>query len=132
MFKRVGSFALLMASIGLLGCSNSPPTGDAHANINLDGKPLLKGSMRFFPLDGKSPTSGGKVQDGKLFVPGVSVGKHRIEIEALIVKPGTPATASVDEVETVQLIPARYNTNSELTWEIVGGLNEKAFELSSR
>ena len=116
----------------LLGCSRGLPTGEVHAVITLDGSPLKEGSIRFRPLDGKLPTSGGAIVDGKCYVQKVPVGTHRVEIESLIVKPGTPTNATIDQVETIQLIPEKYHANSELKLEVKSGLNEVDFKLTSR
>jgi len=116
----------------LSGCDGGPATGTVTGQVFLDGKPLEKGSIRFQPQEG--PTAGKEIVNGQ-FAAQVPVGPARVEIYAVKVVGQRPAYDAPDSpmVDMVKdIIPARYNTQSELTTEVKRGQNEVKFELTSK
>lgn len=116
------------------GCSTGPPTGTVTGEVTFDGQPLKEGRIAFLPVDGQSPTAGTTIRDGK-FETQVPVTKMRVEINAnkVIGKRkayDTPQSPVVDEV--VELIPARYNTESELTLDVKRGSQKEDYHLKSK
>jgi len=106
--------------------------GDVRGKVTLDGKPLEEGTIRFLPTGGTTAATGGTIQDGEFRVA-VPVATQRVEISANIIdRERTPPNATDDEIVMKQLVPSRYNINSELTLDVVAGLNEPNFELHSR
>jgi hypothetical protein len=121
---------LLVAAVGCGGHANARVKGQ----VTLDGTPLENGSIRFVPTDGRTPSAGGSIQDGEYSVDKVPVTSMRVEITASTGGPSQPYdTANPPKiVVTKQLIPARYNTKSELTRDVQRGENTFDFNLSSK
>jgi hypothetical protein len=85
-------------------------------------------------MDGKSPTAGGVIEDGKYAVR-VPVGMAKIEIRvprpvsrSKEVKAGPGAEG--DWVE--ESLPAKYNDQSELRLDVRPGKNSQDFDLRSK
>ena len=110
------------AGCGKTGSKIAPVTG----RITLDGKPLEKADILFQPDGSKPPSSGRTIADGryelayKRGVMGGTVGPNTVRI-----------TISSDVVENPPNIPARYNSESELTKEVKSGPNEFNFDLTT-
>ena len=133
------SLVPLAVTFALAGCGTDDPW-DRRAvtgQVTLDGKPLAQGSIRFEPDGTQSGVSAGAViRDGKYEVArerGLAAGSYRVSISA---PPDNllPPRPSMDAERPLpkDLIPARYNTASELRIEV--GTNDPAefdFELTS-
>ena len=61
-----------------VGCAD-PTTGIVSGTITVDGMPAETGAISFIPIDGRSTTSGGVIENGKYTV-NASVAKVRVEI----------------------------------------------------
>ena len=108
--------------------------------MTFDGEPVGEGSLTMIPAKGtKGPTAGASVSDGRYRIPadsGPAVGNYVVQITARR-KTGRKTTVArgpyaqnptqIDQSE--QYLPARYNTQTELTVEIAPGENEHNFEL---
>ena len=129
-----GTYLLLLA-----GCGGAGGREGLEGTVTLDGQPLAEGSIRFHPIDGtEGPTAGGKIENGEFsLLPqgGTFPGKYQVEITSTR-KTGQQIPAAlgdgmVDEYE--QYLPARYNTQSELTAEVTeSGANRFEFDLLSQ
>jgi hypothetical protein len=134
--------AMNVACCGLLivatclgpGCSAPSTTGEVVGTVTLDGKPVDSGTVQFKPVDGQTSTAGATIDKGKFSVV-VPIAKHRVEISATQLASGGNAAAARHSdagYATVELIPAKYNRNSELTMDVKSGRNERSFDLKSR
>jgi hypothetical protein len=122
---------LVIAAMALAaGCGSGDATGDVDGEILLDGKPLAEGVIHFIPVDGQSPTSSTFVASGK-FHQRVAIGKHRVEISCVQARPLRPGQ-DADSATGVEIVPAKYNTRSELQTEVVKGKNPVRYELISK
>ena len=132
--RRVGTAMLVVAALFSAGCFDPPTTGDVTGAVSIDGDPVASGSIAFFPVDGKSPTSGAEIKDGR-FEAEVPLGTVKVEIRVskvvgqkrLYDTPNSPVQAVREEV-----LPAKYNDRSELTLDVKPGDNEENFELSTK
>jgi len=114
-----------------LGCGGEPVVS---GTVNVDGKPLEKGSISFFPADGKTKTTGGDIEEGQYTVT-VPVGVMKVEIHKPKIKgykklyntPGAKEYPVFDEA-----LPGRYNEHSELKLDVKPGRNQKDFELQGK
>jgi len=102
--------------------------------ITLDGQPLKDGRIQFTPLDGQSQPGGATVVAGK-FAAKVPVAKMKVQINGnkVIGKKkayDTPESPWMDEV--VELVPPKYNINSELTLDVQPGQQSAKYELKSK
>jgi hypothetical protein len=128
----LGRFCLAIVLAAAIGCS--PGANVVSGTVNLDGQPLKEGLIRFVPVDGTSQPASTPVTDGKYSVP-VSTGEMRVEISAnrVIGKRkmyDTPDSPTVDEVE--ELVPPRFNVQSQLKIVVKGGSQTENFEVQSK
>lgn len=122
----------------LVGCGQGVKRQMIEGTVTLDGKPLEKGYITLTPQAGTaSPTAGAPIARGSFSIAaagGVFAGKFRVEITSTRPSNKTVRTprgvfSNVDE----QFLPARYNTQSELTVEVKSDApNQLKFELTSR
>src|SRR5688500_13793903 len=54
----------LLAALMITGCSE-PTVGTVSGTITVDGASVKSGSIAFFPVDGRSSTSGAEIVDGQ-------------------------------------------------------------------
>jgi len=125
--RAVTLAALLTA---LVGCANDN-MADVSGTVSVDGAPAERGSITFIPTDGKSPTAGAEIKDGK-YAARVPLGAAKVQIRVpkvvdkkkLYNTPDSPVQEVLAEV-----LPAKYNDKTELTLDVKSGSNEKNWEL---
>lgn len=138
-FARLCGGLLLL---GLTGCGGGAPV--AKGKVALDGEVVTVGSIQFVPVDGTTgPTTGGEIRDGNYVtaypVGGEPVpGTYRVEIRwpkktgkklppNIPPPPGAPPGTELEEV--IEVIPEKFNKNSELKRELKPGSNTHDFDL---
>jgi hypothetical protein len=131
MTRRAGGAAGLLTALALAaGCGQGAATGEVSGTVRVDGQPAPPGSsITFVPADGKSPTAGALIENGK-YTTRVPVGPAKVQIRA----PKTAARlkaarqagpgAEGDLVE--ESLPAKYNDNTTLTYDVKAGANTKS------
>ncbi|MCZ2341498.1 MAG: hypothetical protein LC104_06835 [Bacteroidales bacterium] len=121
---------LLFSLACMIGCGPESPRREIHGIVTFDGKPLPAGMIQFESLpDQPTCNESAPIQNGAYTVTGLGgllPGKYRVRITSLDanapkpaedVAPGTP----VEEKKlspTSKNLPAKYNTQSELTAEV--------------
>jgi hypothetical protein len=131
-FLGRGPLLAAILSVLLAGCSDNQ-SAVVTGTVNVDGKPLEKGSISFEPADGKGVTAGGEIIDGKYNVPKVSPGTMLVKIrypkvagkKKLYDTPDSPTRDIFREA-----LPAKYNDRTELRLEVQPGNQEKDWNLS--
>ncbi len=110
-----------------VGCGETgPKLAPVTGRVTLDGGPLENADVFFQPDGSKSPSVGRTDANGryelayKRGVMGGMVGSNTVRI-----------TISSEVVANPPNIPARYNTESELTKEVKSGRNEINFDLTT-
>ena len=91
-------------------------------------------SITFIPTDGKSPTAGSPVENGK-YTARVPVGTAKVEIRVprTVGKPKAAKAGPGAEGDLVEeSLPAKYNDNTELRMEVKSGQNNKDWDLKSK
>ena len=126
----------MLLAAALLGCSGGSPSdrGDVQGRVIVDGQPVQSGAIVFTPVDGASATAGGKIADGKYDVT-APLGLCKIAIRVpkvvgekkLYDTPNSPVRTVTDET-----LPARFNDETELTYDVQPGSQEHDFELSTK
>lgn len=129
-----GSFValVLLATAALTGCG--PTTVPLQGTVTYDGKPIESGTVVFVPEDPKTPKRGAAITNGKYTCDPASAptpGKYKVEItrnEKTGVK--RPNGVGGFTEETKQTLPEKYNTKTELTYEVKVGETTKDFALT--
>ena len=126
---------LLAAIVFLVGCG--PDDGltrvRVFGSVTYQGKPVRDGQVRFCPESrAAGPLSIAPLKEGKYAFDhhgGVPVGTHTIRIRAW--DPELPLPQGPTDPERPQLLPAKYNLESEIMLKIEeqGGWLEKDFNL---
>lgn len=124
----------LAALAALAGCSDAVKLADVTGTVNVDGAPVEQGSISFFPVDGQGPTTGAEIAAGK-YVSKAPLGDCKVEIRVpkivgtkkLYDTPDSPVQNVMQEV-----LPAKYNQETELRFDAQPGKNEKNWDLSTK
>lgn len=135
--------ALLVVACLAAGCGGrnvAPVSG----RVTLDGKPVAGVHVGFQPIAvGKDQNAGGGSYaitdaDGRFTLrlvegdsPGAIVGKHRVEITTRT-EANNATDLRVKAADPKAVIPAKYNRNSALTFDVpAGGTDSADFALTS-
>lgn len=124
---------LWLALAAAVGCSD-PSMGTVNGTLLVDGQAPPEATIAFFPTDGKSRQVGCDIIHGK-FSTQVPVGISKVEISVskvvgqkkLYDTPDSPVQPLLDEV-----LPKKYNEESELTIDVKPGTNEPVFDLKTK
>jgi hypothetical protein len=131
--------ALVARGIGLLffllvGCGRGPQLAPVSGTIKLDGKPLALAEVAFQPESHSRASHGIADANGHYVLRynrdemGALVGLHMVQIRS-----ATEVTLPNGKFEIrPQLVPPRYNSETELHREVKPGQNEFDFELSTK
>lgn len=120
---------------GSTGCGDgTADRGEVKGSVLVNGKRAETGAVSFMPVDGKSPTTGGKIVDGKYSVE-VPIGMSKVAIRVPIVvgerklynTPDSPVQPIMEES-----LPPEFNDRTELTLDVKAGVNERVFDLKPR
>ncbi len=124
--RRFACLILVLGTVVIGGCGDARRQG-VEGMVTFDGQPIVKGYIQFIPEgDTRGPTAGANIKDGRFAIDpskGTFVGTFRVEVLATretgksIADPMTGEKVAARE----QYIPAKYNTQSELTAEIKDG-----------
>jgi hypothetical protein len=117
----------------MAGCEDSK-VAEVTGTVTVDGEPVAAGSITFFPADGQAPTAGTQITDGK-YTAKVPIGVMKVSIsypkvagtKKLYPTPDSPVGTLWKEG-----LPAKYNEQSELTFEVKPGKNTKDWELAGK
>ena len=125
---------MLAASVFAAACSTGPATGEVSGTVQVDGKtPPAGSSITFFPSDGKAPSAGALIDNGR-YAARVPVGTAKVEIRVPRVLAKSKAAkqgpgAEGDVVE--ESLPAKYNDQTELRLDVKPGKNSKDWDLKT-
>lgn len=124
----------IVAAAFIAGCSSSDRRA-ISGEVTFAGEPVDGGSIVFLPGDDGGTKGAAEIIAGKYEIPpqqGLRPGKYRVEINWA--KPTGKQIPSGDPgmtmEERLEVIPAKYNTASELTVEITAGENKHPFHLA--
>lgn len=123
------------AALSLSGCSRQSGL-DLNAvtgNVTFDGEAVEEGRIQFRAVEGDQRAFSGTIQNGQYEVETLA-GKMTVEITASRLVPGKFDESNPDEKVPVgeMYIPARYNSQTELTAEVpAGGVKQLDFTLTS-
>ena len=120
--------ALGLFAMAIAGCGRSdlPELGDVEGTVTLDGAPLPNAAIGFYPLSGGRQALAIIGPDGHYeltFVDGVSGAKTGVNAVTVFWPDGSTPTAR---------IPDKYNSKSELEFEVKPGRNTFDIEMVSQ
>ena len=128
--KRAFVSIVGLVAVALLGgCGGGTPS--VSGVVTLDGKPVEGATVTFTPASGDGGGVGGSYgktdAQGRYSLKtvaadkaGAAVGKHKVTISLSQPDPKNPEGAAKD------LIPAKYNVKSDLTFDVPSGCTDKA------
>lgn len=134
--NRLGT-ALLVAALAVAvlasGCSKRTK-GTISGTVTVDGAAPKTGAITFYPSDGKAQTAGAQIRDGH-YKAEVAPGMAKVEVRVpkvvgqkkLYDTPNSPV-----QPITAEVLPAKYNVESELKADIKLGENEQNFDLKTK
>lgn len=127
-------FNLAFLLLALAGCNQGaqePTRYPVRGTVLLDGKPLAEGII-YFKTIATGAVDSAPIKDGK-FDGQAEAGERRVEITSPQTVDNPNATPGMLDQEQVETIPARYNSQSELTEDVkADGANEYEFTLESK
>ena len=132
-FARLPCCLLLLIAVACAdGCGKQANKGTVSGSVTLDGQPLPTGIIRFVPADGGTSTADGQIKDGRFSVS-APPGEKRVSISAQKVigkkasqMPGSPMLDVTEEI-----VPARFNVQTTLTYTVTVDSQQKDFDLKS-
>ncbi len=136
-------------ALGILsGCGgiSGPPVAPVSGQLTLYGKPYSNGIITFTPVDGGPGAMSRADADGKYELwtngrRGAVIGKHKVSVTSFIEQAATTNMSDVksDDPRYAEMIanpdpykksaakkepvPAKYNTNTELSFDVNSGSN---------
>jgi len=127
----LGLAAALVLSVGC-GSPAGPELGTVQGTVTLDGDPLPDAVIQFAPNKGR-PSTGTTDANGHYTLqytmdrPGAVIGMHSVRVTTARTTEGEDGT----DQTTPEKVPAKFNTESELTEEVTAGSNTIHIELTS-
>jgi hypothetical protein len=116
----------------LAGCSGGgPASATVSGSVKLDGVPVANGTIAFAPADGVGSPAAGEIKNGRYDVS-TTAGKKVVQISVPVVSGKHKAHVGQDApwVEvTSESVPEKYNSKSELTFDVRAGSNSKDWDL---
>ena len=138
-------YSFAMVAAGLTGCGSEAGISQVHGTVTFEGKPVVKGTVRFFPKAGGRPAVGQIQTDGsyqlgtKVSGDGTSPGEYAIAVEAVESTTIGQAPTSLEEemasgeaqVSVKYLVPEKYSSHqsSGLAKTVEPGDNEINLDL---
>lgn len=123
-----GFILFILVGVLLCGCFGSGDDIDrvvVSGTVTYNGEPIADGQIRFVPNYGsKLPISGGPITGGNYTIKmrgGVPVGTHRVEINSFRKLEKRYPDQPEEMVPKEQLLPSKFNEESELEREVPAG-----------
>ena len=129
--RAVAALALAAFPLLLSGCGRP----SAGGTVTFNGAAVDDGAIIFSPEGDETAKATAKIVEGKFTIPsgsGLKSGKNRVEIfwhKKTGRQVDTPGDVGRKMDETVQVIPAEFNTASNLKEEVKSGENTFTFDL---
>ena len=117
--------SLLAATLAMTGCGGGKGKIPVSGEVTYDGQPIVEGLIHFQPSGNDAPVVIEAIKDGQYNTDttgGVMPGEYTVEICAY--NPGEPVSNLPGAPPRRQLLPAKYNVQSELKLEIKPGQKE--------
>ena len=117
----------------MAGCDN-PKEAEVAGTVTVDGAPAKDGSIAFIPVDGMSRTAGAPIADGA-YQARVPIGNMQVQIRVpkvvgqrkLYATPDSPTQPIL-----VEVLPPKFNNESELKLMVKPGMNRQDYQLETK
>jgi len=144
--RRVMWLGIAGLALVSLACGRGPEYAPVSGRVTLDGQPLAGAAVVFQPIGHSRDDAGGYGSSAKtgadgrytLRVAGPNdsvgglVGTHRVSITTRVSE-SAPGSDEITLKKGGEKVPAKYNTKSELTFDIpAGGTSTADFDLKSK
>ena len=130
--NRLTTFFALLATGMIFGCGSSGlDTQPVSGKVTFDGQPIQEGRITFRGTGSDPRAFSAEIKNGEYQME-AAVGKVRVEVIASRPVPGKFDESNPGEKVPVgeMYIPAKYNSQSELTAEVTSGSNVLDFALT--
>lgn len=142
----VFSMTVVFSTSILTGCGGGstyegPQRAEVLGTVTLDGKPVENGSINFQPRDQKNRPAGAVIAGGQYTIPegkGPNFGEYDVYISAKTEGEEVPEVDDEGEptgeitTNSKELVPSKYNEETELKVTISESPQEESFELKSK
>jgi hypothetical protein len=108
--------------------------GTVNGSVTVDGEPAKVGAVSFFAVDGRAPTAGAPIVDGKFsaeVTPGICMVQIRVSKVVGKKKIYDTPDSPVREV-WAEVLPPKYNDNTQLKLDVKRGKNEPEYALKTK
>ena len=124
-------FVCATLATGLIGCGPAPDAKyKVTGSVKFDDQPVQQGMAIFYPTDSGADADVAQIRDGK-FEAEIKAGRKKVEITAnREIVPRRLGPMGGPDME--QYIPAKFNSKSELTADVIEDNNEINFDLKSK
>ena len=121
--------AALAAALAAASCSSENALVPITGSVTLDGTPLPEGDILFTPADPQFGGESAKIAGGA-YQANVRPGKNKVEIRATRPVPGKKGPMGEPLIE--DYVPAKYNSQSNLSIEVTASQRKHDFPLVSK
>lgn len=126
----------VLSCVAFVGCGKGDGLNPVTGTVTLDGAPLESGTINMGPMAGQDGTAtGGKIENGTYSIrasEGEMVVSIRSKKTVKIDNPTEDEIAHNVTERTEEIIPEKYNQQSELKVTITKGKNTHDFALESK
>lgn len=125
--------ALLVLGLSVAGCS-SADVATVTGTVMVDGEPANAGAVSFFAVDGRAPTAGAPIVDGHYTAhvrPGLCYVQVRVSRVVGEKKLYDTPESPVRQIRA-EVLPAKYNDDTELQLDVKPGHNEQNYDFSTK
>ena len=109
--------------------------GIVTGTVKVDGELAKTGAVVYIPVDGDSSTAGAVITDGVYTANDVAVGIYKVEVRVSKVV-GHQKLYDTPDSKThpvmVEVLPDKYNNETELQLDVKPGKNKVDYDLSSK
>jgi hypothetical protein len=141
--RRFVAYALFaglgLAAAGCFGSGSEPSRQPIAGIVLLDGRPLDTGTISFFPAGrailGSPVVAADVIRNGRFALSrerGLARGKYRIFISSPRAGAAPKSDSETAEALDRELIPLRFNRETELEVEVKDGMKEVRIAIASR
>ncbi|MCA8988334.1 MAG: carboxypeptidase regulatory-like domain-containing protein [Planctomycetaceae bacterium] len=127
--------AIAICIIGCGGSSDQPELGQVKGKVTLDGQPVADATVFFWPADGGRTVSTTTDANGDYELKyvgddkGTKVGKNKVRVSTQ--RDGDSDEDGNPTEPRKETIPAKYNTETQLEFDVTPGENVINLELTS-